>query len=126
MVRCGTAEAGAGDVWVGGGGAAVVRGSANLRAGMGNAGGRDGAGGAGGDADRDSGGDDCGARGGARRPGICGDRRGGGAVDRADRSAAGLAPCGAGAAAVPAVRYLEAVADPEAPGAARWGGDSAL
>src|ERR1017187_10408301 len=48
VVRRGAAEAGAGDVWVGGGGAAVVRGSADLRAGMGNAGGRDGCGGAGG------------------------------------------------------------------------------
>src|ERR1035441_3290350 len=50
VVRRGTAEAGAGDVWVGGGGNAVVWGSEDFRAGMGNAGGRDSAGGAGGNA----------------------------------------------------------------------------
>src|ERR1035438_8283649 len=46
-------------------------------------------------------------------------------MDRADRSAAGLAPCAVRAAAVPAVRYMEAVADSEARGAAGRDGDHA-
>src|ERR1035441_1453941 len=114
VVRRGIAEAGAWDVWVGGGGVAVVCGGTLISCDVGGAGYRDGVRGAGGDTGGDSSGDDCGARVGVRGPWICGGGRGCGAVDCVDRSAPGLAACGAGAGAVPAIRYLEAVADPAA------------
>src|ERR1035437_4867532 len=111
VVRRGNAEAGAGDVWVSGGDDALVRGCACRSAGLDGVDCGDGGCGTGGDVDWDSGGDDCGARSWPGRPGFCGDRRGGGTVDCADRRAAGLATCAVGAGIVPAVRYLEAVAD---------------
>src|ERR1017187_5792253 len=74
VVRRGNAEAWSGDVWVGGGAAALVRGCACLSAGLDGAGCGDGDCGAGGDVDWDSCGDDCGARGWPGRPRLCGDR----------------------------------------------------